>query len=279
MHLVPQKSSELPVPSSSAPPPVSVWGMLRGVLVASMFAAAVSAGFVLEGYTKHLAWGVSPVRPVNPLSCTCDCFDGVNKGMYFNPRGAMYKSIYINHDGNAAKIAAWFVLHAAAVAYLCGRVSDVVAAGRLSWGAFIAIGFAVYPIQYGFGSVAHYWNDRILYLLPTQMFFSVTNVVYAVPIYHALDTQVALPEVTVVAAQAMLSSHILIALWEQGWEHLTRFNTASVLIARDGMFLLCDAVMLVFLVQRFSRPRTKRACVVFAGTVFATLAVFRLVRG
>jgi hypothetical protein len=83
-------------------------------------------------------------------------------------------------------------------------------------------------------------------------------------VYHSLDKTARMPAALPVVAEAILLAHILIALWEQGFEHLLLWNAHISLIIRDGMLLLCDTSLLVYLVKCAGRP-WKGAAVAIGG--------------
>ena len=101
-----------------------------------------------------------------------------------------------------------------------------------------------------------YINDRLynVGLYRVQLFFFLSGFPYFLAVYHSLDKTARMPAALPVVAEAILVAHILIALWEQGFEHLLLWNTHISLILRDGMLFLCDSSLLVYLIKCAGRP-------------------------
>jgi hypothetical protein len=141
-----------------------------------------------------------------------------------------------------------------------------------------------------------YINDRLyeVHLFRVQLFFSLSGFPYVLAVYHSLDRSARVPAALAVVGEAVLSAHILIALWEQGFEHLLQWNAHISLILRDGMFLLSDICLLIYLVKCVGRPwkssaissgsAGSNACAdtatplwsVFGGTILALFLVWKL---
>ena len=107
-----------------------------------------------------------------------------------------------------------------------------------------------------FRPTCSYINDRIYSpgLFRVQFFFFLSGYPYFLAVYHSLDKTARMPAALPVVAEAILLTHILIALWEQGIEHLLQWNAHLTIIIRDLMLLLCDSSLLVYLIKCVGRP-------------------------
>lgn len=54
-----------------------------------------------------------------------------------------------------------------------------------------------------------------MHLFRVQLFFSLSGYPYVLALYHSLDRSARVPTVLAVVGEAVLSAHIMIALWEQ----------------------------------------------------------------
>ena len=122
--------------------------------------------------------------------------------------------------------------------------------------------------SYPSGPSGSYLNDRIynVGLYRVQFYFFLSGFPYFLAVYHSLDKTARMPAALPVVAEAILVAHILIALWEQGIEHLLQWNAHITIIIRDAMLLLCDSSLLVYLIKCVGRP-WKSAVVAGAGSV------------
>jgi hypothetical protein len=95
----------------------------------------------------------------------------------------------------------------------------------------------------------NYLNDRIYHLLGTQLFFVVTQWLISVPLYLLLEVDSVLPLAVLTGAQATATTHLVVALQDQGLYHLfvEPFRTFHSHILRDALFLVSDIAPLIVL--------------------------------
>lgn len=267
-------------PSSAEPAELYLTSIARGVLSTAVLVALVSAGFGIVGMA-HVKALEQRMQPVDTAKCTCDCFDGVMKGIYFrrtvdDPAVKEYKSIYVNHDWHSWLLVCWMTIYAGALAKLAGKLSHLFWPGRLRWSAVAMILPLVLLFQYNFTCMWHYLNDRFFSILfSVQLFFCATSFIYAVALYHLLDRQARLPDPLLLTALGVLFSHIFIALYEQGWDHLLKWNAHPSLVLRDGMFLFSDLALFLYLGRLVGRPTSPRLTV-FGVTVLVCVVAFKI---
>ena len=80
-------------------------------------------------------------------------------------------------------------------------------------------------------------------LLPTQLFFDITDVIPAITLYTLLQEGSDLPSVHLLLASVIVSAtHLLLSAWDQGFVHLFTLEGA---VLRDAMFIVSDLAGLI----------------------------------
>ena len=83
---------------------------------------------------------------------------------------------------------------------------------------------------------AHHYSDMGV-LWPTQLFFSLTDLLPAYTQHILLARGSTLPNTVLRCSLVVSVTHVFLALWDQGATHIL---TAHALAGRDVMFLLSD---------------------------------------
>lgn len=136
---------------------------------------------------------------------------------------------------------------------------------------------------YNFLMLFNYTNDRIYYLLPTQLFFVLTQWLISIPLYVLLDRKIheRVPPMTVTMAMAVSLAHLLIALQDQGFKHLVLAfgSTRPGHSLRDLLLLLSDLVPVLSLLRVSGLPKWPRLLWIagIIATLWAFYAILRVI--
>ncbi|KAF6255588.1 hypothetical protein COO60DRAFT_1627488 [Scenedesmus sp. NREL 46B-D3] len=202
--------------------------------------AADAAG--VQQLAWHMLWGLgallAPLVPVAVLclgifvtsveagdgkaidreSCTCDCWDGRFKGRHgVGASHAGYKSVYFNLEAATVLLCAWTFVWVNALGVSMQRILLLFTAARLSYRALVPALLSFYPFFYGAWATWNYVNDRFYIMLPSQLFFQLSELVPAYLIYQLLDRSALkdLQPVGPVLGLAVSCVHISLALKER----------------------------------------------------------------
>lgn len=189
-----------------------------------------------------------PGRPVDRESCGCTCWDGRFKGRHgLATSGIEYKSVYFNLEPATALLAAWVCVWLNLLGLCLQRILQLARAGRLSFRALVPALLQFYPMFYGAWAVFNYVNDRFYVMLPSQLFFQLTELVPCFFIYTLLDRQnyAQLQPLVPVLGLAVNSAHVLLALKERVLWGLFMPGIHTV-NGRDVMLMAGDVSCLVF---------------------------------
>jgi hypothetical protein len=86
-------------------------------------------------------------------------------------------------------------------------------------------------------------HEKYHILLPTQLFFDITDVVPAIALYSLLQESNKLPPPELLLASMVVSAtHIILSAWDQGFIHLLTLQGA---VLRDAMFAVSDIAGLI----------------------------------
>jgi hypothetical protein len=99
------------------------------------------------------------------------------------------------------------------------------------------------PLQNVHAVSSNYINDAGPHqdyhiLLPTQLFFDVTDVLPGLALYTLLQDRKTLPSGWLLLASLIVSAtHLVLSIWDQGFIHLLTMKGAVI---RDAMFIVSD---------------------------------------
>ena len=256
------------------------------VLLAFMTKIGLFAGLFLGGVLVCMGLGkILPMSDyqVNEAQCTCDCFDRRLKGQFFDPTRSEFRAIYINWRWESWLIVCLAVGYAWCALRLLGRSWALLLRKRLSWHVLVSMLINSWGQLYNFMALFNYTNDRIYYLLPTQLFFVITQWAISIPLYILLDrsTHKSISPILTGVATTMALAHLILALEDQGFKHLflafkaTRQGHA----ARDLLFLLSDLLPLVSLghISGFPGQNRLRRILGGVGVLWALYAILRII--
>jgi hypothetical protein len=238
------------------------WGLQATSCLASIALGAVviCAGLYATAVT------VQPPSPFVPnrTTCECDCWDRAFKGIYYHSHVIQYKSVYFNMTWNTAYLFLWSLLHFVLLLKYIEWVVALFWTGRVRWLALILTGVSYYQMFYNWWATFNYINDSWYGLLPTQMFFNVTELIPALIIAPYANANYIMNNSTLrTLGLSVALAHMYLALGDQGWAHLfqqalDQKSPFAFLKIRDGMFVLGDTATVVILVLWGSRGHRSR---------------------
>lgn len=124
-------------------------------------------------------------RSVDPSSCGgCNCWDGLSKAPY--EKGG-YKFIYWNMTWTTVLILAIMIFYIVLFERALEVVVRAVLSRRVELFTLLAFVACMPGNLYGAGTVYHYLNDRFYDMLPTQTFFSVTELLTIIGVWRCLE--------------------------------------------------------------------------------------------
>lgn len=240
-----------------------LWGL--GVLLAPLIPVAV---LCLGIYVTSVEAGEG--KAVDRDSCTCDCWDGRFKGRH---GAGGYKSVYFNLEAATVLLCAWSFVWVNALGVAMQRILLLFRAGRLSYQALVPALLSFYPLFYGAWATWNYINDRFYTMLPSQLFFQLTELLPAYLIYQLLDRSnyKDLQPLGPLLGLAVSCVHISLALKERVLWGLFIPGVHTV-NARDVMLVAGDMSCLVFfgqLLYQFKLRRQERVQLVLWGLAVA----------
>jgi len=108
-----------------------------------------------------------------------------------------------------------------------------------------------YQLFYSWWTTWNNINDRIHFLLPTQTFFTLTELIPAICLAHLVDKKGLVKYQLLLCANVIAMSHIYLALEDQGFEHLfLQRNSRKGTSTRDFFLLLGDLITIVTISSR-----------------------------
>jgi len=113
-------------------------------------------------------------------------------------------------------------------------------------------------------------------LLPTQLFFDVTDVIPGIALYSLLPESNRLPPAWLLSASLTVSSaHLVLSVWDQGFVHLITLQGAVV---RDAMFIVSDLAGLLGVGWFLQSPLRKHGRPIGIGIIVLLVSYFLLKR-
>lgn len=230
-------------------------------------------------------WFVGLITPkpnyhFDKFSCTCDCFDRKLKAGFFNPE-KQYRFIYINWEFYSWLIISLASLYTWALGSMVARTISLLFKWRLRWTIAFALAINSYGQFYNFTAVFNYINDRIYYLVGTQLFFSITQWFISIPLYMLLPIGSSVPLFALTMAQSTAITHLCLALQDQGFKHIfLQWNsTNGPHILRDILFAMSDIVPIVILFWHAGLPSRKQAIFIVCLVTFmwSFYAILRII--
>lgn len=106
----------------------------------------------------------------------CSCWDGLSKAPYDKGR---FKFIFFNMAWETTLLLAILVVHVLLLDRSIRAVASAVLSGRANWPAIVAFLASMPGVFYGAGALSHYINDQDHRMVPTQLYFSITETICA----------------------------------------------------------------------------------------------------
>jgi hypothetical protein len=123
---------------------------------------------------------------VNKETCGgCDCWDRLSKAPYDPGR---YKTMYWNMEPELALIFGMISLYIVMFEKLIESLATSIWRGRASWWAVLAVVATLPGNFYSVGAMYHYINDRFHIMVPTQLYFMLTEFLTLVAAWRCVDT-------------------------------------------------------------------------------------------
>jgi hypothetical protein len=128
---------------------------------------------------------------------------------------------------------------------------------------------------------SNYINDAGLdepyhILLPTQLFFDITDVIPAIALYYLLQQGAEPPSTPLLLAALVVSAtHLVLSMWDQGFLHLLTLQGA---VLRDVMFIVSDLAGLLA-VGWFVRGKLRRHGLVLGVGIVCLLVSYLILKG
>jgi len=201
----------------------------------------------------------------------CSCWDGLSKAPYDKGR---FKFIFFNMEPQTVFIFAVVVFFVLMLDRALRALAGAVRAGRADWAAVAAFAVAMPGVMYGAGMMYHYINDEFYAMMPTQLFFTVTETVTAACIVRlavlpgpstasAAAREAAARTLCLWVVWSVALSHVVLAGLDQGFLDLsTRAEDVTLhAFARALVFMSSDTLLLLWsswqlgLVRCFGRPQ------------------------
>lgn len=209
------------------------------------------------------------LTPPNPLKCEVGtCWDGAHKHGFPKctggsnqlvrgvevPLGAQscYHAVYFNVEPTTAKVlcllAAWIVVVGRSAEHLLVIYLE----GAMRWGVFAAIAASVFPAFYSFNALFIYMNEFHSTWLPSQLFFTVTEVVSTVALLSSADVRKPVSRRALILGGGINLLHLVQLSLDEGYKAKSVY-LATLSMARNFFLLIGDVAALacsVWLVAR-----------------------------
>ncbi|ORZ35436.1 hypothetical protein BCR44DRAFT_42354 [Catenaria anguillulae PL171] len=279
-----------PEPMPNVDSPTSMSWVTSGIvfLATLLVGSAVVIGAI--SVTELMVRSKTPYTP-DRTTCECDCWDRAFKGVYYHSHRYQYKAVYFNMTSTTVTLFAWTVFHFALFYKFIELAVSAVVQRRIRWIALVLLGVSYYQMFYNWWATFNYINDSFFALLPTQMFFNLTELVPAISLGPLVRSHSKLVSPLVsAAAMAVAVSHIILSLSDQGWAHLFNrvYNNGwAFLGVRDGMFLAGDLASVLILLAWGGRGKGRGSGIaqywttvtVMTGGLMGVYQVVKLVYG
>eukprot|EP01080_Neovahlkampfia_damariscottae_P000754 gene754-9006_t len=181
-------------------------------------------------------------REVNPVTCSCDCFDGKFKGIYQSHKNS-YKYIYFNWEFESLILFSILLIICFFVQKSIERIIHLAYEKKISFLWLLAFVSTLHPHIYGWWATWNYINDRFYILMIHQIYFNLTEMLLSVFCLFYMQKSNEKLEIFSWATITIALTHIIQSLKDQGFDHLKTMRLWFLF--RDFGFLIGDFTCLI----------------------------------
>lgn len=173
---------------------------------------------------------------IDQATCSgCSCWDGLSKAPYSKGR---FKFVYHNLAWETTLLLAILVVHVLMLDRSVRTIASAILSGRPNWLAVVAFVASMPGVFYGAGVLSHYINDQDHRMVPTQLYFSITETICAACILRST----AAPGVCSAAEAQVESATRRLGVWLAWAMSLTHVVLAGLDQIIEDLFVRPEAV-------------------------------------